>query len=52
MEEFIKNLPKALSLSKDTLCDFAQNSFSYSFLEEKDKMPYIEKIDEYCKNGA
>ena len=45
-------LQKALSLSKDTLCDLARNSFSYSFLEEKDKTLYIEKINAYCRDGA
>ena len=41
-------IQKALSLRKKDLCGFARNSFKYSFLEEKDKKFYIDKVDEYC----
>ncbi len=42
---------QALDLSKDDIYELAKNSFEASFLDEKTKKEFIEKVDEYYQNN-
>ncbi|NQV38236.1 MAG: adenosine deaminase [Candidatus Marinimicrobia bacterium] len=42
---------QALDLSKDDIYELAKNSFEASFLDEKTKKGFIEKVDEYYQNN-
>ncbi len=39
----------ALNLTKKDICQLAKNSFQASFMNEKTKIKWIEKVDNYCK---
>jgi len=43
-------IAKALNLSKSDIYQLAKNSFTASFLSEKEKSNYIEKVDDYKIN--
>lgn len=45
-------MAKALNLSGDQIIQLVKNSFNASFLTEKEKQGYLEKVDAYCRKEA